>query len=258
MSQKTSGETVPFVYAANNWNGVLCGEVIRALGYRPKALLLHPRPHRKLGDELCALFPQVPVITWGADVEDELREAGADMLLSVNFGYIFKKSSLSLFRYPVNLHMSYLPHNKGAHPNVWAIYEGTPAGVTLHVMSPEVDTGDIIAQAEVPVDPAETGKSLYSKLERASAALLEEWLPILMSGCFPTRPMPQGGSCHRADEFAALCAIDPEAPTTAGELIRRLRALEFPPYRNAHFVGTAQPLFLNIAVSQAGERRTAP
>ena len=45
MSQKTSGETVPFVYAANNWNGVLCGEVIRALGYRPSALLLHPRPH---------------------------------------------------------------------------------------------------------------------------------------------------------------------------------------------------------------------
>lgn len=257
MPQGASDGTLSFIYAANNKNGLLCGEVIRASGYRPKALLLHPQSNRKFGEELCALFPDVPVIEWGTDSEGRLRE-GADMLLSVNFGYIFKSSTLARFRYPVNLHMSYLPYNKGAHPNVWAIYEGTPAGVTLHVMSPEVDTGDIIAQAEVPVDPAETGKSLYSKLERASAALLEEWLPVLMTGCFPTRPMPQGGSCHRADEFAALCAIDPEAPTTAGELIRRLRALEFPPYRNAHFVGNAQPLFLNVAVSQDGERRTAP
>lgn len=256
MLRKTSDKTVSFVYAANNRNGVLCGEVIRALGYRPNALLLHPRPHRKRGDELCALFPQVPVMEWGTDIEEGLREAGADMLLSVNFGYIFKKSTLSLFRYPINLHMSYLPHNKGAHPNVWAIYEETPAGVTLHVMTPEVDTGDIIAQAEVSVDPAETGKSLYAKLERASAALLKEWLPVLMTGCFPTRPMPNGGSCHREDEFAALCAIDPEAPTTAGELIRRLRALEFPPYHNAHLVRTVQPLFLNITVSLAGDRKT--
>lgn len=258
MSEKTSGETVPFVYAANNWNGVLCGEVIRALGYCPSALLLHPRTHRKHGEELCALFPQATVIEWGAEVEDRLREIRADMLLSVNFGYILKKSLLSLFRYPINLHMSYLPHNKGAHPNVWAIYEETPAGVTLHVMTPEVDTGDIIAQTEIPVDPAETGKSLYSKLERASAELLKEWLPVLMTGRFPTRPMPRGGSHHRAEEFAALCAIDPEAPTTAGELFRRLRALEFPPYRNAHCAQAETTLFLNLTVSQESDIKTGP
>ena len=250
MSEKTSGETVPFVYAANNWNGVLCGEVIRALGYCPSALLLHPRTHRKHGEELCALFPQATVIEWGAEVEDRLREIRADMLLSVNFGYILKKSLLSLFRYPINLHMSYLPHNKGAHPNVWAIYEETPAGVTLHVMTPEVDTGDIIAQTEIPVDPAETGKSLYSKLERASAELLKEWLPVLMTGRFPTRPMPRGGSHHRAEEFAALCAIDPEAPTTAGELFRRLRALEFPPYRNASFTSKHKQFSISVRIEQ--------
>lgn len=248
MSQGPLDTTVSFVYAANNRNGVLCGEVIRALGYCPSVLLLHPQSHRKHGEELCALFPQATVVEWGTEVEDRLREIQADMLLSVNFGYIFKKSILSLFRYPVNLHMGYLPYNRGAHPNVWAIYEETPAGVTLHVMSPGIDEGDIIAQSEVPVEPTETGKSLYGKLERASAGLLKEWLPTLMTGCFPKHPMPRGGSYHRAEEFAALCAIDPETPTTAKDLIRRLRALEFPPYRNAYLDQMEEPLFLNVAV----------
>lgn len=255
MPQGASDGTLSFIYAANNKNGLLCGEVIRASGYRPKALLLHPQSNRKFGEELCALFPDVPVIEWGTDSEGRLRE-GADMLLSVNFGYIFKSSTLARFRYPVNLHMSYLPYNKGAHPNVWAIYEETPAGVTLHMMSSGIDEGDIIAQAEVSIEPTETGKSLYTKLERASTELLKEWLPALMIGRFPTRPMPQGGSYHRADEFVALCTIDPEAPTTAKELVRRLRALEFFPYRNAHCTQAETTLFLNLIVNQESDIKT--
>lgn len=47
----------------------------------------------------------------------------------------------------MNLHISYLPWNKGADPNFWSCIDGTPAGVTLHHIDAGVDTGDIIAQA---------------------------------------------------------------------------------------------------------------
>eukprot|EP00392_Amoebophrya_sp_AT5.2_P019205 g19951.t1 len=32
----------------------------------------------------------------------------------------------------INLHISYLPYNRGADPNLWSILERTPPGVTIH------------------------------------------------------------------------------------------------------------------------------
>ena len=49
----------------------------------------------------------------------------------VSFGYRFILPGDLLARFPdraVNLHIAYLPWNRGAHPNVWSAYEGTPAG----------------------------------------------------------------------------------------------------------------------------------
>lgn len=49
----------------------------------------------------------------------------------------------------VNLHISYLPWNRGADPNLWSYIDGTPKGVTIHYLDTGLDTGDIIAQWEI-------------------------------------------------------------------------------------------------------------
>ena len=64
-----------------------------------------------------------------------------------SFGYkhiisedILKKKNI------INLHISYLPYNKGAHPNFWSFAENTPSGVTIHKIDKGIDTGNIIYQ----------------------------------------------------------------------------------------------------------------
>lgn len=244
------GARKSFIYAANNRNGFLCGSAIADAGYRPELLLLHPVERRKYGDEIQSVFPDTSVVEWRSDILPELQNVSADVLLSVNFGYVFPAEMLSLFRYPVNLHTGYLPYNKGSHPNVWSIIDGTPAGVTLHLMTTNVDDGEIIARREVPVSPLETGKSLYAKLEEASVELIGTVFTELLTGEVHTSPMPEGGTFHFAREFDELCALSLDETVKVGDLLRRLRALSFPPYRNAYFMEGGRRVYVDISLDE--------
>ena len=149
---------------------------------------------------------------------------------------------LSLLRSPMNLHTGYLPFNQGSHPNVWSIVEGTPAGVTLHLMAPEVDSGELIARREVPVPPAETGSSLYTKLEKMSVELIGTVFPSLLTGEIRPSPMPEGGTFHFASEFDGLCALSLDETLNVGDFLRRLRASKsFNPHPPA--AGDAEDLY---------------
>ncbi len=52
----------------------------------------------------------------------------------------------------INLHISFLPWNRGAHPNFWSFYDDTPKGVTIHLIDEGIDTGAIIYQKEITFD----------------------------------------------------------------------------------------------------------
>ena len=45
--------------------------------------------------------------------------------------------------------MSYLPYNRGSHPNFWSFYENTPKGVSIHEISELLDAGPIIFQKKI-------------------------------------------------------------------------------------------------------------
>jgi methionyl-tRNA formyltransferase len=250
-----SSSLTPFVYAANNRNGFLCGHAIAEAGFLPELLLLHPSKKQKFGEEIRSLFPEVPVLEWSREsILRKLEAVTADILLSVNFGYIFPSDILSLFRSPINLHTGHLPFNQGSHPNVWSIVENTPAGVTLHIMTPDVDNGDIIAQKEVPVSAVDTGKTLYAKLEEASVALVKDVFPSLLKGEIRTTPMPEGGTFHFAREFDDLCALSLEETVSTEAFLRRLRALSFPPYKNAYFMDNGKRVYVDITMTPEPER----
>ena len=74
-------------------------------------------------------------------------------LVSYGYRHILRKNILELLpNRAVNLHISYLPWNKGADPNFWSFVEDTPKGCTIHYLDEGVDTGDIIAQKEIEFD----------------------------------------------------------------------------------------------------------
>ncbi|MCL0081308.1 hypothetical protein M1N64_03665 [Peptococcaceae bacterium] len=42
----------------------------------------------------------------------------------------------------INLHISFLPWNRGADPNFWSFIENAPVGVSIHYLDEGIDTGD--------------------------------------------------------------------------------------------------------------------
>lgn len=248
---------VPFALALNNENGFLCGQVIAAKGFSPRLLLLHPPETCRFGEEIRELFPQALVREWNPGETElllgEFQTLEIGLLLSVNFGYLFPEKVLARLPRALNLHTGYLPWNRGSNPNVWSLVEGTPAGVTLHHMTSVLDGGDIVAQAEVPVEPHDTGKSLYAKLQQASVLLLEEHFDSLLGETLPSCRAEGVGSCHRVRDMKELCRLDLEEEMPVGQLLDRLRALSFPPYRNAYFVKDGKRVYVDISLHPGEE-----
>ena len=102
------------------------------------------------------------------------------------------------------------PTTAGANSNVWTIVDGTPAGASLHWIDAGVDTGDLIDQREVEVEPIDTGASLYRKLETAGLALFQESWPALApaarrGGRSPPAPAAStdGATSRRSTRFVS-------------------------------------------------------
>ena len=75
--------------------------------------------------------------------------------LAISFGYrhILSSKTIRAINCPIiNLHMSFLPYNKGAHPIFWAFYDGNECGVTIHELNEGIDDGPIIFRKKVEID----------------------------------------------------------------------------------------------------------
>lgn len=129
---------------------------------------------------------------------EKVREFAPDIIVSYNYRYILKPDVFDLPRLgTINLHVSYLPWNKGAHPNFWSHLEGTPKGVTIHYIDAGVDTGDIIAREEMDFSDNDTLKTSYEKLHRAIQRLFAEYWPMIKAGTAPRVTQEGEGTLHR-------------------------------------------------------------
>jgi methionyl-tRNA formyltransferase len=121
-----------------------------------------------------------------------------EFLVSHGYRHIITPEVLGLFTDRViNLHISYLPWNRGADPNLWSWIDDTPKGVTIHYVDPRVDTGDIIAQREVLFDGTETLASSYARLQAEIVSLLAEQWPAIRTMRCDRRPQRGEGTSHR-------------------------------------------------------------
>ncbi|NPV08854.1 MAG: methionyl-tRNA formyltransferase [Anaerolineae bacterium] len=113
-----------------------------------------------------------------------LHSLRPDLFVSMYFGKLFKAPLLSVPPQGcVNIHNSLLPRYRGQAPNIWAVANGdTVSGQTMHYLDEGMDTGDIIARKEIPVDPADTGYTLGAKLEDLGVELFKEAFPAVLNG----------------------------------------------------------------------------
>lgn len=120
-----------------------------------------------------------------------------DRVISYGYRHILTKSHIDKANHPIiNLHISYLPWNKGADPNYWSWVENTPKGVTIHYIDEGIDTGDILIQAKVKMGLEETLASSYAKLKNIIENLFIENYEKIVLGDIKPFKQPPGGSIH--------------------------------------------------------------
>jgi len=102
-----------------------------------------------------------------------LREAGVDLVVLAGYMRMIKAPMLEAFpNRIINIHPSLLPQFPGLTSWKQALEAGARVtGCTVHYVDGGMDTGPILAQAEVPVLPGDTAGSLHARIQVAEHAL---------------------------------------------------------------------------------------
>lgn len=165
---------------------------------------------------------------------DRIRDAAAvaqiqahfpDLLVVVAYGQILPVALLALPRLgAINLHASLLPRHRGPAPIAWAILAGDDeTGVTVIQMDRGVDTGPILAQAQVSIAASETAEWLESRLAEVGATLVVATIAGMVRGEVRPRPQPDQGVTLAPRLSSEDGKLKPDM--SAKEIDRRVRAL---------------------------------
>jgi methionyl-tRNA formyltransferase len=191
---------------------------------------------------------------------DQLRAWSPDLVVVAAFGQILRPEMLDLPEFGcINVHGSLLPRWRGAAPIQASILAGDQeTGITIMKMDPGIDTGPMLSQRSIPIDPHDTAGKLFEKLAPLGAELLLETLPRYLSGELQLHPQPADGITYAAMLKKEDGVLDFTQPAAALE--RRVRALN--PWPGTWFEWNGAPLkvlraSVNVAKSpEAGHRLT--
>ncbi len=155
---------------------------------RGRALVLSPVKRAALTRKLPVVQP---VSLKETGVVAQLAEFHPDVIVVAAFGQILPPSVLDIPSYRcINIHASLLPRLRGASPVAAAILAGDEfTGISIMLMERGLDTGPVLARAQIPISPQDTTGSLTAKLSLIAAQLLLEVLPRWFRG--ELTPQPQ-------------------------------------------------------------------
>jgi len=107
-----------------------------------------------------------------------------DVVVSVNFNQRIPRRILDLAAIgSINVHGSLLPRNRGLFPYFWALSNGDrELGVTVHWIEDGFDTGDVVIQRALPIEPSDTILSLESRCALLGGELVIDAFARIRSG----------------------------------------------------------------------------
>jgi methionyl-tRNA formyltransferase len=149
----------------------------------------------------------------------------------------------------INVHASLLPRHRGVSPIQAAILAGDAVtGCTTMHIDEGVDTGDILLQAETPVQPDETAGSLSARLAVLGADLLIQTLDGIVDGTVQPTPQDPARATSTKKIRKAHGAID--WSRDADHLARLVRAMS--PWPSAYTTHDGKRLIIEEAVATDG------
>ncbi len=180
-----------------------------------------------------------------------LRAWRPELMVVVAYGLLLPRAVLELPRLGcLNIHASLLPRWRGAAPIQRAILAGDQVtGVTIMRLDAGLDTGPVLAQRSVGVDPDMSSAALLARLALLGAELLLEVIAALEAGTAEPRAQPAEGVTYAAKLDKREALIDWAAP--AGSIARLVRACN--PWPVAHTTLRGEPLRIwDAGVASAG------
>lgn len=191
---------------------------------RGRGQVLSPSPVKAAAGSAVPLAQ--PATLRSAEDRAQLIAWHPDVLVVVAYGLILPKSVLEVPRLGcVNVHASLLPRWRGAAPVERALLAGDEiTGVTIMLMEEGLDTGPILLQQPVAVDPGDTGASLRARLAERGAPLLLEALQGLADGSLRASPQPAEGVTYARKLEKREAPID--WSRSAVQIDRQIRGLQ--------------------------------
>lgn len=139
---------------------------------------------------------------------DYLKKLNPELVISYNYIYLISQECIdTVHENIINMHISLLPWNRGASPNIWSFIDDTPKGVTIHMLSAGLDAGDILFQEETCFDPhIETFQTTHMKLNDMIMNLFKRNWHIINSGQYKELRTKQigSGSYHTVADLRRL------------------------------------------------------
>ena len=149
---------------------------------RKQVLTAPPVKQRALAAGLEVTQPEK--IKNNLELRAHLEAIAPDAIVVVAYGRIIPRWMLDLPRLGcINLHGSLLPKYRGAAPIQWAVAMGEPVtGNTTMLLEEGLDTGPILLQQELAIEPEWTSVEVFARLSEIGAPLVVETLAGLAGG----------------------------------------------------------------------------
>ena len=148
-----------------------------------------------------------------------------DLIISFGYKNIIKRSILDKCKNKIiNLHISYLPHNRGAHPNFWSFINNTPKGVSIHEMNTKIDEGNLIYRKKIKfkknIDNFELSYKIFKKeIEK----LFIKKIKYILNMSYKTKKINDKGSLNLKKSLPIFMSDWKVKISTAKKLIKLIK-----------------------------------
>jgi len=214
-----------------------------------------PPPIKVLAQEAGLPVMQPEKIKNNQDLRARLQSIKPDAIIVVAYGRIIPEWMLNLPRLGnINLHASLLPKYRGAAPIQWAVANGeTVTGATTMRIDQGLDTGDMLLQRSLPIQPDQTAEQLFPLLAESGAGLMRETLEGLEAGTI--QPIPQDNAAASLAPILQREDALVDFTRSAADIYNRWRG--FQPWPGAYTLFRGRKLTLHRLMS-AGSTVTPP
>jgi len=159
-----------------------------------------------------------------------------DVIASIYYRFMIKPDVIARVGGRIfNLHPSLLPKYRGCSSLTWAmVQQQANAGYTYHYIDSGCDTGNVILQKPVKIEPFDTQLTLYY---RVMFQAIEDLVPAIECVFEGAPGVPQSGEATHFKRGAPYNGVIDPAWSEA-RVEHFIRAMTFPPYPYATFLGT--------------------